>query len=156
MSPTAFEVFLPGAIESYARQNVASGRWSAETAMELSRAEHDRLLPQGLATKDAHLFEILDSETNVAVGTLWLAVQSHARGPAGYVYNVEVDQEHRRMGHARRALEALEPICRVLGLVSVGLNVFAFNIAARRLYEALGYEATVLTMRKSLRRGGGV
>ena len=156
MSPAAFESFLRAAIGSYARQNVASGRWSVESALDLSRAEHDRLLPQGLATKGAHLFEILDSESNVTVGTLWLAVQNHAGCPAGYVYNVEIDQVHRRKGHARRALQLLEPICLELGLSSVGLNVFAFNIPARRLYEALGYEATAITMRKILRREGGV
>ena len=156
MSAEAFEGFLRAAIESYAKQNVESGRWSAESALELSRAEHDKLLPHGLATKDAHLFEILDPETNVAVGTLWLAVHDRAGTPAGYVYNVEVDQKHRRKGHARRAFEALEPICRNLGLSSVGLNVFAYNVPARRLYEALGYEATAITMRKNLRREGGV
>ena len=156
MSPSAFEGFLRAAVESYARQNVASGRWPVESAMELSRAEHDKLLPQGSATEDAHLFEIIDSETNAIVGTLWLAVQNAAGTPAGYVYNIEIVEEHRREGHARRALEALEPICRGLGLSSVGLHVFAFNTPARRLYETLGYEATGITMRKSLRREGGV
>ena len=156
MSSAAFEGFLRAAIESYASQNVASGRWSVESAPELSRAEHDRLLPQGLATKDAHLFEILDTKTNGVVGTLWLAVQNLAGIPAGYVYNVEIHPLHRRKGHARRAFEALEPICRDLGLSSVGLNVFAYNVAARRLYEALGYEATAITMRKRLRGEVGV
>jgi ketosteroid isomerase-like protein/ribosomal protein S18 acetylase RimI-like enzyme len=150
MSPTAFDSFLPAAIESYARQNVASGRWAAESALELSRAEHARMLPDGLATPDAHLFEIFDPESSLAVGTLWLGVHTHAGGPAGYVYNVEVDPRHRRKGHAKRAFEALEPICRELGLSSVGLNVFAFNVPARRLYEGLGYQTTASTMRKSL------
>ena len=156
MKAVAFEAFLHDAIASYARQNVASGRWSAESAMELSRAEHDRLLPNGLATENAHIFEIRDPGTDAAVGTLWLAVQRGAGAPTGYVFNVEVDEAHRRKGHARRALEALDPICRDLGLASVGLNVFAFNTAARRLYESAGYEPTAIIMRKSLRREGGV
>jgi ribosomal protein S18 acetylase RimI-like enzyme len=155
MSPVAFEAFQRNAIASYARQNVASGRWPAESALELSRAEHDRLLPHGLATRNAHLFEIHDPETGTAVGTVWLAVQSGAGAPTGYVFNVEVDEEHRRKGHARRALEALEPIARDLGLASLGLNVFAFNTAARRLYEGAGYEPTAIVMRKSLRREPG-
>ena len=55
-----------------------------------------------------------------------------------------------------RSVQLLEPICLELGLSSVGLNVFTFNIPARRLYEALGYEATAITMRKTPRREGGV
>jgi ribosomal protein S18 acetylase RimI-like enzyme len=150
MSEAAFVEFQRAAIEGYARQNVESGRWPAESALELSRAEHQRLLPDGPATKDAYLFEICESETRSAVGTLWLAVQSATGRRMGYVYNVEVAEEHRGKGHARRAFEALEPFCRTLGLASIDLHVFAFNTPARRLYEVLGYEVTAITMRKSL------
>jgi RimJ/RimL family protein N-acetyltransferase len=150
MSPAAFVEFQRSAIESYARQNVASGRWPAERAFELSEAEHRRLLPEGPATKDAYLFEICESATNSAVGTLWLAVQETTGTRTGYVYNVEIAEEHRGKGHARRAFEALEPFCRNLGLATIGLHVFAFNAPARRLYEALGYEVTGIHMRKRL------
>ena len=156
MSPSVFVEFQRAAIKSYAKQNVASGRWPAESAMEFSRAEYQRLLPEGPATKDAHLFEIRESATNLTVGTLWLAVQNSTGTPTGYVFNVEIAEEHRRKGYATRAFEALEPICRDLGLASVGLHVFAFNTAARRLYETLGYEVTGITMRKSLRCDVGV
>ena len=156
MSEAAFVEFERSAIESYARQNVASGRWPAESAMELSRAEHRRLLPDGLATKDAYLFEIRDPETASVVGSLWLAVQRATGVPTGYVYSVDVAEEHRGKGHARRAFEALEPLCRNLGVQSIGLHVFAFNAPARRLYEALGYEVTGMSMRKSLQRDSGV
>ena len=150
MSLAVFVEFQRSAIESYARQNVASGRWPAERAFELSRAEYQRLLPEGPATKDAYLFEIRDVETNAVVGTLWLAVQDTTGTRTGYVYNVEIADEHRGKGHARRAFEALEPFCRNLGVASIGLHVFAFNAPARRLYETLGYEVTGMTMRKSL------
>jgi ribosomal protein S18 acetylase RimI-like enzyme len=156
MSSTVFPEFLRGAIESYARQNVASGRWLAESAMELSRAEHARLLPDGLATKDTHLFEIRDPATETIVGSLWLGVQNTTGTPIGYVFNVEVSEENRRKGYARRALEALEPIGRELGLSAIGLHVFAFNAAAHGLYESLGYKVTAFNMRKNLGHEGGV
>lgn len=150
MSATAFVAFERDAVQGYAEQNVAAGRWPAETAMELSRAEHRRLLPEGVATRDAHLFEIHDAETNAAVGTLWLAVQNTTGTPTGYVFNVEIIEKHRRKGHAKAALKALESYCRERGVSSLGLNVFAFNTAARSLYESLGYEATAITLRKTL------
>ena len=156
MSQAAFVEFQRSAIEGYASQNVASGRWPPESALELSRAEFQRLLPEGQATKNAYLFEIFDSETNSAVGSLWLAVQNATGTPRGYVYNVEISEKHRGRGHAKRAFEALEPFCRKLGVTTIGLHVFAFNTRARKLYETLGYEVTGINMQKSLGDGDGV
>ena len=41
MSAAYYEKFAQQAIDGYAQQNVASGRWPAESALELSRAEHE-------------------------------------------------------------------------------------------------------------------
>ena len=155
MSGAYFEKFAQQAIDSYAQQNVASGRWPAESALELSRAEHGKLLPAGRATTDNHLFEIQDPKTGTPVGFLWLGVQSKNGTPTGFVFNIEVEREHRRMGYARRALDALEPVARGLGLTAIGLHVFACNDAARALYQALGYEVNSLNMRKELHRDPG-
>ena len=151
MSEAAFADFQRSSIEGYARQNVASGRWPPESALELARAEQERLLPDGLASKNAYLFEIFDSQTQSAVGSLWVAVQEATGTPRAYVYNVEIGEAHRGKGHARRAFQALEAFCRSLGVTTIGLHVFAFNTPARRLYEALGYEATGINMQKRLR-----
>ena len=151
MSEAAFVEFQRTAVEGYASQNVASGGWPPESALELSRAEHKRLLPDGHATKNAYLFEIFDSAANATVGSLWLAVQDATGTPRGYVYYVEIAEKHRGKGHAKRAFEALEPFCRKLGVTTIGLHVFACNAPARKLYETLGYEVTGINMQKSLR-----
>lgn len=150
MSAAFYETFLPMAVESYARQNVSAGRWPAAVAVELSRAEHARILPAGLATPGMHLYEIRDPTGGATVGTLWFAVQTATGAPTGYVFNIEVDAAHRRAGFARRAFVELEAIARGLGVAAIGLNVFAFNAAARALYDDLGYEVTGLTMRKAI------
>ena len=150
MSEAFFTRFRPAAVASYARQNVAAGRWPAHAASELSEAEHARLLPAGLATPGAHLFEIRDPGSGATVGALWLAVQTVAGASAGYVFNVEVDDGHRRKGFARRALVELERHARELGLASIGLSVFAFNHGARSLYDSLGYAVTGVAMKKHL------
>ena len=156
MSAASFPAFLEAAIAGYAEQNVASGRWPAQAALELSRAEHERLLPEGVASKDNHIFEVHDPETDAVVGCLWLGVQNKAGIPSGYVINIEIAAEHRRHGHATRAFKALESVVRDLGLSSIGLNVFAYNTGARALYASLGYEVTAMSMRKSLGNQRGV
>lgn len=150
MSEAQFQHFLQGAIRDYADQNIASGRWAEDQAMALSVAEHQRLLPDGVTSKDQHLFVIQDPESELVVGHLWLAVQENLGLRQGYVYAVEIDHAFRRQGHARRAFLALESVGKALGLSSIGLHVFAFNLAAQALYESLRYRVTGLNMRKSL------
>ena len=156
LSAISFPAFLETAIAGYARQNVASGRWPAEGALELSRAEHQRLLPEGIATKNNHIFEIHDPATDAVVGSLWLGVQNTTGIPLAYVFNIEVAPEHRRRGHAARAFKALESVVRELGLSAIGLNVFAYNTGAQALYASLGYEVTALSMRKRLGNESGI
>ena len=148
ISAAFFTRFRPAAVASYARQNVAARRWPADAALALSEAEHERLLPGGPATPGSHQFEIRDPESGAIVGSLWLAVQTFAAASAGYVFNVEVDDAHRRKGFARRALLELEARARALGLASIGLSVFAFNHGARSLYDSLGYAVTGVAMKK--------
>ena len=150
ISGASFPASLETAIAGYAMQNVASGRWPAETALELSRAEHQRLLPEGIASKDNHIFEVRDPATDAVVGSLWLGVQNRTGIPLAYVFNIEIAPEHRRQGHGTRAFEALEPVVRELGLCAIGLNVFAYNTGAQALYASLGYEVTGSSMRKTL------
>lgn len=156
MCAASFPAFLEEAIAGYAEQNVASGRWPAEAALELSKAEHERLLPEGVASKDNHIFEVHDPKTNAVVGCLWLGVQNKTGIPSGCVFNIEIAAEHRRHGHATRAFKALESVARDLGLSSIGLNVFAYNTGAQALYASLGYEVTGVSMRKSLGDERGV
>ena len=150
MSEASFAAFVANAVAGYADQNVASGRWPAEDALERSRAQHDKLLPQGLATPDNHFFEIRDEASHAAVGSLWVAVVDHSGTRIAFVYDIRIDEAFRRQGHAKRAFKALEPFVKSLGLSTIGLHVFAFNADARALYESLGYGVTSINMHKHL------
>ncbi len=150
MSPEAYAQYLVAAVAGYAQQNVSSGRWPAEGALERSNAEHQRLLPQGLATPDNYLFEIQDAEARAVVGSLWFAVENRAGARTGFVFDVRVNERYRRQGHATRAFKALELFARGLGLSTIGLHVFAYNTEAQALYQALGYGITSLNMHKHL------
>lgn len=141
--------YLEEAVAGYAEDNVRSGRWKADEALALSRAEFGRLLPQGLATAGQHLFTIRD-DAGAPVGAIWLAEDRQGSLPRGFIYDLVVAPAHRRRGHGRAAMLLIEEVARGLGLSDLGLHVFGFNVGARALYESLGYEITHLNMAKAL------
>jgi hypothetical protein len=58
MPAERFAEFVDAAAASHAADNVASGRWSAQEAQALARAELERLLPDGHGTPDHYLYDI--------------------------------------------------------------------------------------------------
>lgn len=150
MGESAFADFRDRSIESFARENVAAGRWAPTEAPERSRQAYERLLPQGLRTPGHHLFTVHEARGGGAVGAVWLALSEHPAGRAGYVYDLVIEPEFRRQGHGRGALAALEAIARSWGVTELGLHVFMHNRAAQGLYRALGFEPTGLQLQKRL------
>lgn len=59
MSKSEFVQYLEHAVPEYARENVESGRWLSEGAIERSRLDYERLLPEGIKTKNNYLFRNL-------------------------------------------------------------------------------------------------
>ena len=150
MRAEAYPAYVESSVLGYAEDNIANGRWPAEGAVERSRAEFLELLPQGLATPDHHLFEILAEPSGETVGHLWLAVELRNGLRGAFVYDVEILPAHRRQGHARRAFQALESVVAAFGLTTIGLHVFGQNAGAQALYAQLGYTVTGMNMLKSL------
>ncbi|MGK5630479.1 GNAT family N-acetyltransferase [Streptomyces sp. URMC 123] len=110
-----------------------------EQARALSEADHAELLPDGLRTEGAVLRVLVHEGADV--GSLWLSLAP----PPGamvdaYVFDVRVAPEHRGRGHGRTLMRVAEDVCRAAGAARLGLNVFADNTPALRLYESLGYE----------------
>jgi ribosomal protein S18 acetylase RimI-like enzyme len=150
MGDEGFAAFVETSLAGYAEDNVAAGRWTADEALDLSRAEFARLLPQGLATPSNHLYEIRDETGGRTVGFLWFATGAHGNLKSAYVYQLEVHPEFRRRGHARAAFEAMEAIVAAMGLSSIGLHVFGHAPGAQALYSSLGYQVTGINMQKRL------
>jgi ribosomal protein S18 acetylase RimI-like enzyme len=151
MTQEQFEAWLPGTIEGYAKEHVATGRWSKDEAIGKSRDEHEKLLPQGVATPDNHLWFIVRSSDRQKVGLLWVKIETAPTHHA-FIYNIEIDEPFRRRGYATLAMTRLEEQARRMGLDSIKLHVFGHNTAARPLYEKLGYVPTNINMSKTLTR----
>lgn len=150
MSEAGYARFWRESIAGYAQDKVAAGQWRAEAAQAQSAAEFASLLPQGLATPDHHLFDIIDAASGQAVGHLWFAIEDRHGIRVAYVYDLAVHPEHQRRGHATRAFRAMEDKVRALNAWRIDLHVFGHNPNAQALYAALGYRVTSVTMAKSL------
>ncbi|GAA1883881.1 GNAT family N-acetyltransferase [Streptomyces durmitorensis] len=143
MTEDEYEVWLAREKEDYAQTWIERGVPEAE-ARAKSDADHADHLPQGLATPGTSLSVLTQEGTKV--GTLWLAL----RDGDAFVFDVEVDEEHRGRGHGRSLMLLAETQARAVGLTRMGLNVFAGNTPALRLYESLGYEPVMYYVYKQL------
>ncbi len=150
MTDIAFSEYLEKAIPDYARDNIESGRWAEQGAIERSREDHKRLLPEGIKTPNNHLFEIISVDQECAVGVLWLAVEDKYGIKTAFIYDIEVKEEYRRKGYARSALLELENFASNLSIDSIGLHVFRQNSSAQALYNSLGYNVVSSNMVKSI------
>ncbi|MET7285851.1 GNAT family N-acetyltransferase [Streptomyces sp. NPDC005573] len=143
MTPAEFAAWQTHEVERYVRTWTDRGVPEA-VARAKTRRDHASLLPDGLGTAGV-VFSVLEHE-GTPVGTLWLAL----RDTMAFVYGVEAGAAHRGRGHGRTLMLLAERQAAAAGLGVVGLNVFAGNTPAERLYDTLGYETVSRTLSKPL------
>ncbi|MEH0825374.1 MULTISPECIES: GNAT family N-acetyltransferase [unclassified Micromonospora] len=136
------------AADDYAENIAASGLLPPTEARNKAREDYARLLPDGRRTEGHRLWTAYDGADEV--GVLWLHTQQRSDGLHAFIYDIEVREQLRRRGYGRAMIRAAEQVCREVGVVSIGLNVFGFNTGARALYEQLGFEVTAVQMAKRL------
>ncbi|MFE9094570.1 GNAT family N-acetyltransferase [Streptomyces sp. NPDC007264] len=143
MSGAEYDAWLAYQSEHYARTWIERGVPEA-AAYAKARRDHELFLPQGSGTENM-LFSILEHE-GTRVGTLWVAL----REGSAFVFDVEADPAHRGRGHGRTLMLLAEVQAITAGRRALGLNVFAGNTPAERLYESLGYATTRYVLYKPL------
>ena len=148
MTQTEFEAFLEQEIPEYAADKVRAGYWAESESLQKSREAFERLLPQGLQSKDQYLYSIYEGDE--AVGVIWMRAEMERPVKSGFIYDLRVDEKFRGKGYGKQAMYLIEDKARELGLKSIGLHVFGYNTVARNLYEGIGYETTSLNMIKQL------
>lgn len=146
MTEAEYDTFEAATVPDFARQKVTSGEWTEEEALQLSRADHERLLPEGRKSPNQHLFTVRDADSGEAVAMLWLALRMKAGRIEGYIYNIEVREGQRGRGYGRATMLAAIEEARELGAETVGLHVFGHNAPARALYQSLGFAETNVSM----------
>jgi ribosomal protein S18 acetylase RimI-like enzyme len=148
MTQARYDAWLEATVRDYAAEKLASGNYPDDgTSLERSKAEFDALLPQGLATPGHVICSMVDDEGR-DVGYLWFTEEDRPPGRVAYIYDIAVDPEFRRRGHAQVALASVENYALEHGCVGVMLHVFGNNTGARALYLKSGYEETNVLMLK--------
>jgi len=148
MTQARYDDWLEATIRDYAAEKLASGNYPDDgTSLERSKAEFDALLPQGLQTPNHEIRSMVDDDGR-DVGYVWFTQEDRPPGRVVFIYDIAVDTEFRRRGHAQDALAALEDYAREHGCAGVMLHVFGSNTGARALYLKTGFEETNVMMLK--------
>jgi len=141
---------LPEWIEADHQRYIASRMQSGESrevAVKKAEQSREENFPNGRPLDTHLLFQVWSDGT--VVGILWMGPY-----PAGstdwWVFDIEIDEAHRRRGHARRALELGHAAAKDHGATTIGLNVFGYNTGAKELYDSLGYAVTATQMKRDL------
>ena len=140
-----FESFLEPAIRDYAEDHVRNGNWPAEGALERSRQEFQRLLPDGIHTQDQYIWSIVDGGNKV--GVLWVQVKEKK----SFIYDFVIYEAFRSKGYGKQALTAMDERLKSMDVESVALHVFGDNITAQELYKKMDFEIAGIHMRKQLK-----
>jgi ribosomal protein S18 acetylase RimI-like enzyme len=150
MTDAEFAAFRSAATRAHADELAAAGGWPAEEALERAQQDSAELLPRGRDTPGMQVFTaVLDDGT--PIGWLWLGLTHPGGVPdCGFVYDIEIAEDHRGGGLGRALLAAGEDVLRSHGLTAVELNVFGGNTRAIGLYSSTGYRVVRQQMRKDL------
>lgn len=152
MRPQAFSGFIKQAIESSLDDIEGLNRWSKAESLKLAQSEIERLLPQGLSTPNNIILEILINDNEPAIGFIWLSLGKRGSEQVAFVHQLFILPQHRRQGHARATLKAIEAILLARGVEAMVLHVFNSNKTAQQLYATAGYEVASLNLQKKLTR----
>lgn len=150
MTQPEYDRWLENAVREYADDKVRAGTWQPSDALERSAKDFAKLLPEGVHSKDQHLYMLEDEAAGKKVGMIWVAAVDWGK-PIAFIYDIAVDEDQRGKGYGKQAMLALEDVVRGLGLDEIGLHVFGHNTIARDLYLKVGYEITDLNMVKKLK-----
>jgi len=148
MNEIEYLAYLEKAVSEYAAEKIQAGNWTEAEALERSRKDFERLLPQGHHTPSNFVNKLV-SDNGETVGYLWYCILDNAV-TKGFIYDFEIYPQYRRRGYASQALAALENEAKEIGVKKLELHVFGFNIAARELYKKSGFIETNVNMAKEI------
>jgi ribosomal protein S18 acetylase RimI-like enzyme len=147
MTPDEFTAFRAERLEDYAHERARNFNTSIEEERAEATRQYDHLLPAGVESPGQRLWSVLD-ESGAVAGSLWVALKEGATH--AFIYYIVINADRRGRGYGKATLDALDATLKPLGVTHIGLNVFADNPVAQRLYARQGYTITNYSMQKQL------
>jgi ribosomal protein S18 acetylase RimI-like enzyme len=153
MTEDEYAAYKNWLLEDYASDLAENYRMPMGEARASAIKETDATLPQGLATPNHFLYNVLtipgaEGDVESHLGYLWIHVDSQRK--RCFIYDIFLRAGFRRQGWGRRVLELLETNMKQQGIIRINLNVFANNSIAREFYSKMGYAVTDMHMSRWL------
>ena len=150
MTEEEFTTYKAFSTKNYAESLSENLRIPLDQALVNSVKEIDGTLSQGLSTPNQYLYNIIFASENgeTAIGYLWLDVDETKK--RGFIADIYLHEKYRGLGWGTKTLELLETEMKARGITRIGLNVFANNTIAQRLYEKMGNRMSSMIMNKWL------
>lgn len=148
MTPAEYPAWREHSTTAFAAELSQANGAPLEQAVARARQQYEDYLPDGLDT-DGMLLRVVVDGRGQDVGVLWIGRHPQRAG-MGFVWEIEIDEQHRGRGLGRATMLAAEEVAREQGWSAIALSVFGFNSTARRLYESLGYGTVAVQMVKHL------
>ena len=108
----------------------------------------------GSQLEEPNVAVLVAEENGTVIGYTYAGVEAHdymaLRGPAGVLYDIIVDPEHRGRGVGRMLLDATLAFLKSRGAPRVVLSTAARNAPAQRLFEGAGFRWTMIEMTREL------
>ncbi len=149
MDQNEFEQFLDMTIADYAEDKIKAGSWNAENALSNAKRDFNRLLPQGIQTKNHYLKNIVTHHRKI--GSIWYAVKDEEPPAIAFLYQIYIEPDFRSEGYGSLAMKALKGEVTRLGIAHIWLHVFAHNSKAIPFYQRLGFKISDYTLHIDLR-----
>lgn len=152
MDSHRFATWILSSQRDYAASLVSTGESPEEAAAHAQRSS-DESFPDGAPLPNHHVFDVVsDGITGKAgvVGYLWIGPMSDGALDTWWIWDIQINEEHRGKGLGRATMTLAEDAVTGFGGSSIGLNVFRYNTPAIHLYESLGYETRSQRMFKPL------
>ena len=132
---------LPGMVDEYRDDLVNSGAYeSKEEALKAAQEEIDGYFFNGKLLPNQQIQAIFLAGVEDPIGAIWISLKSAQDPDKAFLCYIGIRPEFRSKGYAKRALAMAEKKLLKLGINKIGLNVFAHNTPAIKLYEKLNYE----------------
>jgi len=151
MTAEQYAAYAAYACENYARTSPHYRDIPLERSLPEVKRDFAKRLHAGAATPGFFLLAILLRENGTERQIGFFDIGRISPDPTrAYIWNVELDASVRGRGFGKRALSLAEDYLRARDITRVGLNVFADNAVARKLYEGAGFAVTQMNMEKWL------